>query len=69
MDRSMRNRAYYCKHREKAIEKAKQYYYAHREERLAYQKKYQKELLASLSPEERREFYMIRNTKSKQKGI
>ena len=65
----MRNRTYYYKHREKALERAKQYYYAHREERLAYQKKYQKEFLASLSPEERKEFYMIRNTKSKKKGV
>lgn len=65
MDMDMYYRTYYYKHREKMLEKAKQYYHAHREERLEYQKKYQKEFLASLSPEERSEFYKMKNYKIK----
>jgi len=65
MDIGMYNRTYYQRHKEKALERARQYYYAHREERLEYQKKYQKEFLASLSPEERSEFYKMKNYKIK----
>jgi hypothetical protein len=59
--RTSYNQKYYQRHRDRLLQRQKEYYYANREERIRYQKEYQKELYASMTPEEKKVLNKIKN--------